>query len=388
MRPAIYYPWVYLKGGAERVLVELMHRSRHDWTLFTNRFEPDSTFPAFNGLDIVPLRTVSVRRSVPEVAKAGITLLTQKLDLDGYGALMVVSEGLGNLIAARSSVPTSCICLTPLKIAYDAFTRERYFARPGRIHQRIAIAAYTRLERPAWRRYDRIFCNSGETRRRVLEAGLAETHRVEVAYHGVDTERFLPTGERAPYFLVAGRMMWAKNIELAIQAFRAFKPHVSDSELRLVIAGMVDAKSQPYVTELRRQASGREDIIFIESPSDEELIVLYQRCLTAVFTALNEDWGLVPLEAMACGKPVIATDRGGPRESIAHGETGWLEQDDALHFSRRMAMIATMGDDALDRIGAAARRRAEKYHWDEFVERIDEHVEEIAGARRSALTTA
>jgi glycosyltransferase involved in cell wall biosynthesis len=134
---------------------------------------------------------------------------------------------------------------------------------------------------------------------------------------------------------------------------------VSGSELRLVIAGMVDAKSQPYVTELRRQASGREDIIFIESPSDEELILLYQRCLAVVFTALNEDWGLVPLEAMACGKPVIATDRGGPRESVAHGETGWLEQDDALHFSHRMAALVAMDDDALDRIGAAARRRAE-----------------------------
>jgi glycosyltransferase involved in cell wall biosynthesis len=373
---------VYLKGGAERVLVELMRRSRHDWTLFTNRFEPASTFPEFNGLDVVPLRTVSVRRSVPEVAKATVTLLTQKLDLAEHDGLVVVSEGLGNLIAARSTVPTSCICLTPLKIAYDPFTRQRYFERPHRLHQRIAIAAYTRLEKPAWKRYERIFCNSGETRRRVLEAGLAPPQRVEIAYHGVDTERFVPTGERAPYFLVAGRMMWAKNIELAIQAWRRFKPHVSDNAFRLVIAGMVDAKSQSYLAELRRQASGREDIIFIEGPADDELITLYQRCRAVIFTALNEDWGLVPLEAMACGKPVIATDRGGPRESIAHGTTGWLEQDDVEHFSARMAAIAQMDDRQLDVIGAAARTRAEMFRWDEFVDRIDEHVEEIAGERR------
>ena len=173
MRPAIYYPWVYLKGGAERVLVELMHRSRHDWTLFTNRFEPDSTFPEFADLDVVPLRTVSVKRSVPQVAKAGMTLLTQKLDLSQHDSLFVVSEGLGNLIAGRSTVPTSCICLTPLKIAYDAFTREHYFHRHRRLHQRIAIGAYTRIERPAWKRYERVFCNSGETRRRVLDARLA-----------------------------------------------------------------------------------------------------------------------------------------------------------------------------------------------------------------------
>lgn len=386
MRPAIYYPWVYLKGGAERVLVELMQRSRHEWTLFTNRFEPESTFPEFAGLPVVPLSSVSVRRSVPEVAKAGITLLTQKIDLSQHDALFVVSEGLGNLVAARARVPTSCICLTPLKIAYDRFTREHYFRRSGRLHQRVAITAYTWLERPAWRRYQRVFCNSGETRRRVLEAGLADLSRVEVAYHGVDTERFCPTGERDPYFLVAGRMMWAKNIELAIHAWRACKPHVSDNAFRLIIAGMVDAKSRPYVAELRRLAAGREDIVFVESPPDDQLIRLYQRCRAVVFTAFNEDWGLVPLEAMACGKPVIATDRGGPRESIAHGETGWLEADTVAAFAARIAHVASLPDDALDDLARCARARAERFTWRDFVDRIDEHAEEIAVRRRPLVT--
>ncbi len=384
MRPAIYYPWVYLKGGAERVLVELMHRSRHDWTLFTNRYEPESTFPEFADLDVVPMRTVSVRRSVPAVARAGLTLLTQRLDLDRHDALMVVSEGLGNLIAGRSRVPTSCICLTPLKIAYDRFTRDRYFRQAGRVPQRLAIAAYARFERPAWRRYQRVFCNSGETRRRVIDAGLAEIERVEVAYHGVDTRRFVPTGERDPYFLVAGRMMWAKNIELAIRAWRVFKPHVDDSPFRLIVAGMVDVKSRPYVEELRRLAAGREDIRFVESPPDDQLISLYQRCRAVVFTALNEDWGLVPLEAMACGKPVIATDRGGPRESVAHGQTGWLEIDEIGRFASRMRYVAGLTNVELDDIGDQARARAELFTWRDFVDRIDEHIEELA-PRRSAL---
>ncbi|HEY8173620.1 MAG TPA: glycosyltransferase family 1 protein, partial [Dehalococcoidia bacterium] len=117
MRPALYYPWVYLKGGAERVLLELMQRSRHEWTLITNRYEPDSTFPGFANLPVISLQEVSVRRSVPAVARAALTLLTQKLELSSYDSLFVVSEGLGNLVAKRSTVPTSCICLTPLKIA-------------------------------------------------------------------------------------------------------------------------------------------------------------------------------------------------------------------------------------------------------------------------------
>src|SRR5262249_41798164 len=71
MRPALYYPWVYLKGGAERVLVELMTRSRHDWTLYTNHFEPHSTFPEFSDLQVEAMADVSVRRNLWHVSRAG-----------------------------------------------------------------------------------------------------------------------------------------------------------------------------------------------------------------------------------------------------------------------------------------------------------------------------
>lgn len=385
MRPALYYPWVYLKGGAERVLIELMDRSRHDWTLFTNRYEPASTFPGFAELDVRALQEVSVRRSVPAVASAAVRLLTQRLDLSSHDALIVVSEGLGNLVAARSQVPTSCICLTPLKIAYDEFTRAHYFKQSGRLHQRIAIGAYTRLERPAWRQYRRVFCNSAETRRRVMDARLVDPSRLEIAYHGVDAERFYPTGEREPYLLAAGRMMWAKHLELAIRAWRASKPRASQNRFRLIVAGMVDEKSRGYVTELRRLATGREDIVFIESPSDEDLILLYQRCTAAVFSSFNEDWGLVPLEAMACGKPVLATDRGGPRESIVHGQTGWLEPDDVESFAARMSAIFEMPDARFDEMALLARERAERFTWADFVDRVDEHVDELTSSRRTIL---
>src|SRR5262249_7972549 len=119
VKPALYYPWVYLKGGAERVLAELMMRSRHDWTLYTTRVERDATFPELRHLKVVTLREIPVKRTIHHVAQAALTLLTQRLDLRGHDSLMVVSEGLGNLQASRSSLPTSCICLTPLKVTYD-----------------------------------------------------------------------------------------------------------------------------------------------------------------------------------------------------------------------------------------------------------------------------
>jgi glycosyltransferase involved in cell wall biosynthesis len=381
MKPAIYYPWVYLRGGAERVLVELMQRSRHEWTLYTNHFDAQATFPEFADLRLVKLPEVSVRRTIPAVLGAGVRLLTQNLDLTGHESLLVVSEGLGNLLAARTVVPTSCICLTPLKVVYDTVTNERFFDGRRRPQYRAGFEIYRRLERPIWRRYRRVFCNSAEVQRRILEAGLVDPDRLEIVHHGVDLERFQPGGRREPYFLVAGRVMWQKNVELAIEAFRWFKPDPAQGPFRLVVAGMVDAKSRPYLEMLLRAAGGRPDIEFVESPADEELIRLYRHAHAVVFTAANEDWGLVVLEAMAAGRVVLATNRGGPRESVLDGVTGFLRPDLPGWFAVGMRTLAEMPAAELDAMGARGRERALGFSWDRFVDRMDEHVEELAAGR-------
>jgi glycosyltransferase involved in cell wall biosynthesis len=392
MKPALYYPWVYLKGGAERMILELLRGSHHDWTLYTNHFAPDDTFPELSDFRVVQLGRISVRRTVLRVGEGAVRLLIQSLDLRQHDSLIVVSEGLGNLVALRSTVPTSAICLTPLKIAYDPVTRERFFRMSRKDHYRLPIRLFTMLDRGAWARYQRVFVSSQEVRDRLIRAGLVPPERVEVAHHGVDTGRFLPTGEREPFFLVPGRMMWAKNVELAIHAWREFKPAASLDQFRLVIAGMVDAKSIPYVAHLRSMARDREDIHFVESPSDAELIRLYQTCHAVMFTPPNEDWGLVPLEAMACGKPVLATDRGGPRESILDGVTGFLRADEPGVFAAGLRELAEMPDWRLDEMAVAGRARVAEFRWDAFVKRIDAHVEESLvagpGARVESTTQA
>jgi glycosyltransferase involved in cell wall biosynthesis len=383
MNIALYYPWVYLKGGAERTLLQLMSRSRHRWTLFTNHYEPESTFPGFAEHEIVVLNEVSVRRTVGSVAGAASVLLRQTLDLRSRAALIVVSEGIGNLVALRADVPTSCICLTPLKLAYDPIARARYFNGASRPHYRLAIGAYAAFERPLWKRYRRVFCNSEETRRRLLAAGLVEPTRVEVAHHGVDTELFRPTERRERFFLVPGRIMWQKNIELAVAAWKRFRPEPDG--WRLVVAGMVDRKSRSYLDMLRQLAGGRSDVSFVESPSDAELLKLYQTCHAVLFPASNEDWGLVPLEAMACGKGVVAVDRGGPRESVLDGLTGYLRPDHPDAFASAIETLAALPSVILDEVAQLARSRAQEFSWQPFVARIDEHVEEIAAPALSGV---
>lgn len=378
MKPALYYPWVYLKGGAERLLIELMQRSRHEWTLYTNHFDADATFPEFRRLRLVCLPSVSVRRNVVDVAMAGLRVLTQPMSLREHSALVIVSEGLGNLLALRSRIPTSCICLTPLKVIYDDLTRTRFFSGRLRPAYRLGFWTYRVIEQAGWRRYRRVFCNSNEVRRRLLAAKLVDDGRIEVAYHGVDLDRFRPTGQRSHYLLVPGRIMWQKNIELALAAWQEFKPSPELNDFQLVIAGMVDAKSRAYFERLRAYSASRPDITFQPSPSDSQMLRLYQSAHGVVFPAPNEDWGLVVLEAMACGKPVIAANRGGPRESIIDGQTGFLRMDTRSEFAGAMRELVFMPKAQMDTLSGAARARAEQFSWDRFVERIDTHVEELA----------
>jgi alpha-1,3/alpha-1,6-mannosyltransferase len=166
---------------------------------------------------------------------------------------------------------------------------------------------------------------------------------------------------------------------MAIAAWRRFKPRAGDNHFRLVVAGMVDAKSRPHLLQLQVESADRPDIEFVASPSDAELLSLYQRCHAVVFPARSEDWGLVALEGMACGKAVVATDRGGPRESVISGETGFLCPDDPEAFAVALRKLAAMPDHELDELAVRARMRALRFPWNGFVDRIDAHVEELAG---------
>jgi glycosyltransferase involved in cell wall biosynthesis len=383
MRAALYYPWIYLTGGAERMILELVRHSRIDWTLLTNHYEPDATFPGFRDLGVVTLSEVSVERTIPHVLRAAATIRRERVDLTGLDAALIASEGLGNLKADRLGVPTSCLCMTPLKVAYEPVTRERLLGGGG-LAYRAAFAGYRAIDRRTWRRYERVFAISQEVRRRLLEAGLVDEARLEVIHPGVDTTRFRPSDAVDPFFLVPGRIMWQKNVELAIEAWR--RSGVGGRRTRLVVAGMVDRKSVPYFEHLRRLAAG-SDVEFRIGPSDEELLDLYQRCHAVIFPAPNEDFGLVPLEAMACGKPVVATDRGGPKETVVDDITGFLRLPTAEAFADAITKLATMPAGRYDALSRAARERALAFGWDRFAARIDDHVEELTALRghRGAL---
>lgn len=380
MKVALYYPWVYLRSGVERMMLELVSRSRHEWVIFTSHYYPEQTYPEFRDLSVVELSEVSVNRGYSAVSHAAGVILKQKIDLDGFDALVVSSEGLGDLITLRNhAVPVICYCHTPLKIIHDHFIRKRYLDenRRMRIPFFFFSTVFKTIDKYAWRHYQHVFCNSNEVKSRILRANLAPPEKVEVLPPGLDVLQMKPSWDYQKNFIVVGRIKWWKNLELAIESFKEYKRRrPKDDSFRLYIVGMVEKGSEQYFRKLQELAGDSGDIIFQRDPTEEELLTAYRSSYCLLFPSLNEDWGMTPIEAMGFGKPVIAVNQGGPAESIIDGQTGFLVKPEPGDFAD--AMVRLVDDpDLTKRLGEAGFRHVQKYDWSLFVERFDSYLSSL-----------
>ncbi|VXC38885.1 putative Glycosyl transferase family 1 [Bacillus sp. 349Y] len=380
---SIYHPWIYLKGGAEKTILELVKWSKHDWTIYTNRFERENTFSEFTNFQVVELSKVSVKRDFINVIKSGLKIILQK-KINFEGELLVISsEGFGDFINFKKSknIPSLCFCHTPLKVLHDKDTKERFIKQNGGfktlIKLRILGTFFMIANKLAWRKYNGILCNSNEVKKRVVNAGLADLEQLEVANPGVDIEKYsewkVEASEKHDYLLIPGRIMWTKDIEFGIEAY--LNSNAQEKNIKLVIAGMVDEKSRNYLKTLQKSVENIKMVEFVISPSEMELLQLYKNCIGVLFTPPNEDWGIVPIEGMASGKPVISRNSGGPKESIKHNVTGYLTGVSNQSYVEAINKLLNLSLEEREYMGIEARKHAEKYSWRNFAKKIDDKID-------------
>jgi glycosyltransferase involved in cell wall biosynthesis len=165
--------------------------------------------------------------------------------------------------------------------------------------------------------------------------GMIGETRAETIPLGVNHSEFFPTGEEEPFALYVGRIHPHKSLELAVMAVKGTNACKS-----LVIAGDVPEGYNWYVSKLVKLAERMkiaEKIKIITSPSDAETVRLLQRCSVFLFPSTIDTFGLVVLEAMACGKPVIACDRGGVPEAV--GNAGFLLEPDVRQWQKTVELV-------------------------------------------------
>uniref|UniRef100_A0AAQ4R8W9 Alpha-1,3/1,6-mannosyltransferase ALG2 n=2 Tax=Gasterosteus aculeatus aculeatus TaxID=481459 RepID=A0AAQ4R8W9_GASAC len=179
-------------------------------------------------------------------------------------------------------------------------------------------------------------------------------------------EGLLPEGTSC-LFLSLNRYERKKNLGLALQAFASLKsslPPGQSAGIHLVVAGGYDdrvTENVQHYAELRKLAAqlDLEDVVtFLRSPSDSLKVALLRGSAAVLYTPSREHFGIVPVEAMYCRCPVIAVNSGGPLESVADGETGFLCEPTAEAFSKAMERLAREPQLRGD-MGQAGRRRVQ-----------------------------
>lgn len=381
MKIALYFPWLCAKGGIERVILEHVKRSKHNFTIFTNIYEPEHTFSEFKDFDVKVIGKLKSKKTLFERGLASLQLLATRLPLSKYNALLIHTGGVSETIALRNHLlPTVCYCHTPLRIAHDFYSaymaKIPFWQKPL---MKLGILTYRILERESWKKLDFVVCNSANTKSRILKAKLAPESKIKIIHPGVDTTKF-KRGCSEKYFLAVSRITFYKRFHLLIEAFKLFKKQ--HSGFKLLIAGSVAEKDESYFKCLKKLAGTDKDIEINTCASESDVLKLYSNCYAFLFAAINEDWGIVPIEAMAAGKPVISADEGGPRESIMDRKTGFLVPATPKAFTEKMLLLAS-NKTLAKQMGLRGEKEAKKYDWALFAKELDQLLESAGSSRRS-----
>jgi glycosyltransferase involved in cell wall biosynthesis len=239
-------------------------------------------------------------------------------------------------------------------------------------------AAVWAAERPVPFAYRRAgFHAISESTRDDLVARGVSPNRIRVIHPGVDSRRFTPgpPGRRStlPSFLYVGRLKRYKGIDLAIEALALARRRRPD--LRFEIAGIGDYR--PELERLVKRLDLERAITFHGFVSEERKIDLMRWAWANVFPSPKEGWGITVIEAAACGTPSLASDSPGLRDSVRHGETGFLvPHGDVAGLSVRMLELADSSN-LVARLGGRARSFAESLTWERTAVATERHLQDL-----------
>ncbi len=350
MRLAVFYDYLETIGGGERVALTLAKRLGAD--VITTEFDP--SLPARAGFDRVRVIPLGALRPGPPMKQIHATWRFLRARFPGYD--FYVFTGNWAPFASKHHRPNLYYCLTPTRMFHDQ--RAATLARQPtlrRLAGSLWIRGHAAIERRAVAHCDRITAISENVRGRVRRYYGRDA---DVIYPPVQTSR-LRFRELGDFWLSVSRLYPEKRIELQLEAFRQLP-----SEKLVLVGGYSKGDlTERYVASLRPPPN----VTLVGEVGDRELVDLYARCRGFLTTAVDEDFGITPVEAMASGKIVLATDEGGYRETVLHGKTGYLLPPSPEAFA---GTIRQLGDAALRGMRDACVARAREFDEEVFVAKM------------------
>lgn len=346
LKIAIVCDWLTDFAGAERVILQ-MHELFPRAPIYTSLYDKKKC-KAFAKATVhesflakIPFARKMHRLLFPLMPRA-----FESFDLDEYDIVLSSSHAASKGVITRPETLHISYCHSPTRYLWDhSHEYQKNFKKfsPFQFLYTPVLHRIRLWDRAASERVDHFIANSNYIAKRISKYYRRDA---EVIHPPVDLNQFKPGKDKQDYFLAIGRLIPYKRFDLAVQA-------ANKMGFKLKIVG-----NGPELNALKKMAG--ETVEFLGHVSADELLQAYQGAKALIFPQL-EDFGIVPLEAMACGTPVIAYGEGGATETVVDGKTG-------LFFRSQTVESLT---EAIERFNKKA--------WDH--EKIAEHVDRFTSGK-------
>lgn len=367
MRVAIIHYWLVNMRGGEAVL-DAMLELFPEADVYTHVLDRSVLSPRLQAAKIkttfisrLPWAQRMYQRYLPFMP-----LALESLDLSDYDLVISSESGPAKGVLVPPHAAHICYCHTPMRYAWEL--QHEYLRPLGFLARMIARPLLHRLRQ--WDRLsavgvDHFVANSWFVKTRIQRCYQRDA---EVIHPPVDASRFQLSPERGDYYVVLSQLVGYKRTDLAVQAFTRLGKRllvIGDGEERAALESMAG-----------------KSVEFLGRLSDQDVALHLSRCKALVFPGI-EDFGIVPLEAMACGRPVIAYGAGGALETVVEGKTGLFFHEqtaEALAEAVRRFEVIEPGFSP-----AAIRAHAEGFDRTVFQRRFRDMVERVVQAHRASL---
>ena len=353
---AIVTDWMTNYGGAESV-ISAFHDLFPEAPIYTTLYKPEK-MRELGGLKNVKTTYLNKIPGVKHQWMIGLMpTAVEMMDLDEFDIVLSSCHSVSKGVITKPSTLHISYCHTPMRYAWESWDFESRLKKfPKLLHGTIRkqMKKIKRWDAAAAQRVDQYIANSSYIASKIKQH---YKRKSDVIYPPVRTQSFQAVqSPRANYYFSVGRLIPYKKFDLLVETF-------NKSGLPLKIAG-----TGPELERLKSLAKSNVEIMgYVD---DNTLQDLYANCKGFLFPQM-EDAGIVPLEAMASGRPVIAYNKGGSLDTMIEGKTGvFFEEQQIESLTSAIQKFETMTFDS-----GFIRKHAEKYDIERFKEKILNHIE-------------
>jgi len=310
LRVALVHDYLNQSGGAEIVL-RWLHQIFPSAPIYTLIYERDLVPPDFRGWDIRPVgwsRFFPFRKKLYKHYLLLYPTMIEQINLKGYDLVLSSSYLWAKGVLTNSDTLHLCYCHTPMRQAWELYFeyKSNYSRFISKLIYPFAFTYLRMWDKLSVDRVDHFIANSETVRRRISKFYRREAC---VIYPPVELGNIIPSPDIGDYYLCLSRLVPYKRVDMAVKAF-------NELGKKLIVAG--SGPQLKYLTKIAKPNIHFEG--FVSEERKRELLV-HSKAL--IFPG-EEDFGIVPVESQAAGRPVIAYGSGGATETVIDGVTGLL----------------------------------------------------------------